>query len=91
MELDGVPLWRGDHVSVRQLAEDFARCHDLPRLTGPHVLVGSVRDGLGLLMRQQDGFAYADSVSEVLLGDGALPRRHRPCATCHDTAICQPT
>jgi hypothetical protein len=65
MELDRVPLWRGDHVSVRQLAEDFARYHDLPRLAGPDVLVGSVRDGLGLLMRQQDGFAYADSYDEA--------------------------
>ena len=25
LELDNVPLWRGDHVSVKQLAEDFAR------------------------------------------------------------------
>jgi hypothetical protein len=24
MELDRIPLWRGDHVSVRQLVEDFA-------------------------------------------------------------------
>jgi hypothetical protein len=25
MELDRIPLWRGDHVSVKQLAEDFGR------------------------------------------------------------------
>jgi serine/threonine protein kinase len=25
MELDRVPLWRGDHVTIRQLAEDFGR------------------------------------------------------------------
>ncbi len=25
MELDRVPLWRGNHVAVKQLAEDFAR------------------------------------------------------------------
>ena len=24
LELDRVPLWRGDHVKVQQLAEDFA-------------------------------------------------------------------
>ena len=35
MELDRVPLWRGDHVSVSQLAEDFARYLYLPRLKGP--------------------------------------------------------
>ena len=32
MELDRVPLWRGDHVTVRQLTEDFARYVYLPRL-----------------------------------------------------------
>jgi hypothetical protein len=25
MELDRVPLWRNNHVAVKQLAEDFAR------------------------------------------------------------------
>ena len=25
MELDRVPLWRGDHVSIKQIVEDFAR------------------------------------------------------------------
>ncbi len=65
MELDRVPLWRGDHVSVRQLADDFARYHYLPRLAGPDVLVEAVRDGLALLLWQQEGFAYADSFDEV--------------------------
>jgi len=65
MELDRVPLWRGDHVSVRQLVDDFARYHYLPRLAGPDVLVEAVRDGLGLLLWQQEGFAYADSYDEA--------------------------
>jgi hypothetical protein len=65
MELDRVPLWRGDHVSVRQLADDFARYHYLPRLAGPDVLVEAVRDGLSLLLWQQEGFAYADSYDEA--------------------------
>ena len=34
-----VPLWRGDHVAVKQLVEDFARYLYLPRLAGPEVLV----------------------------------------------------
>jgi hypothetical protein len=25
MELDKIPLWRGDHVGLKQLAEDFAQ------------------------------------------------------------------
>jgi predicted AAA+ superfamily ATPase len=64
MELDRVPLWRGDHVSISQLADDMARYVYLPRLADPDVLVESVRDGLGLLLWQQEGFAYADSYDE---------------------------
>src|SRR6266571_5376639 len=37
MELDRVPLWRGDHVSIKLLLEDFARYLYLPRLKGPEV------------------------------------------------------
>ena len=45
MELDRVPLWRGDHVSVSQLAEDFARYLYLPRLKGPEVLLRTIKGG----------------------------------------------
>jgi hypothetical protein len=39
MELDRVPLWRGQHVAIRQLIEDFAKYIYLPRLrTGKTVL-----------------------------------------------------
>ncbi len=62
--LDDVPLWRGDHVAVRQLVEDFARYLYLPRLAGPEVLVQAVRDGLALLTWQTDTFAYAESYDE---------------------------
>jgi predicted AAA+ superfamily ATPase len=60
MELDRVPLWRGDHVAVRQLVEDFARYLYLPRLAEPTVLVNAIRDGLALLTWQIDSFAFAD-------------------------------
>ncbi|GIV04239.1 MAG: hypothetical protein KatS3mg015_3069 [Fimbriimonadales bacterium] len=65
MELDRIPLWRGDHVEVRQLVEDFARYVYLPRLKEPAVLVRAARDGVGLLTWEQDGFAYADSYDEA--------------------------
>ena len=45
MELDQIPLWRGDHVAVKQLVEDFARYLYLPRLKDPSVLLGAIRDG----------------------------------------------
>jgi predicted AAA+ superfamily ATPase len=65
MELDRVPLWRGDHVAIKQLAEDFARYIYLPRLKESDVLLQAVRDGVGLLTWQQDSFACADSWDET--------------------------
>lgn len=60
MELDRIPLWRGDHVEVRQLLDDFARYSYLPRLKGPSVLLEAIRNGLALMTWEQDSFAYAD-------------------------------
>jgi len=65
MELDRVPLWRGDSVSIKQLAEDFARYLYLPRLTDPQVLSAAINDGLGLLLWNHEAFAYADSFDET--------------------------
>lgn len=65
MWLDKIPLWRGDHVPVRQLTEDFARYCYLPRLRDAGVLVDAVRGGLGLLTWEQDSFAWADSWDEA--------------------------
>lgn len=65
MELDRIPLWRGNHVSVRQLAENFARYLYLPRLQSPAVLTKAIQDGCGLLLWQADTFAYADSYDEA--------------------------
>ncbi len=64
MELDRIPLWRGDHVPVRQLLDDFARYTYLPRLKEPAVLLEAIRNGISLMMWQQDSFAYADSYDE---------------------------
>ena len=61
MELDRVPLWRGDDVEIRQLAEDFAQYLYLPRLTSPDVLVDAIADGVNLLTWQTDAFACAES------------------------------
>lgn len=63
--LDDVPLWRGDHVAVQQLVEDFARYLYLLRLAGPDVLVQAIRDGVALLTWQSDTFAYAESHDET--------------------------
>jgi hypothetical protein len=63
--MNKIPLWRGDHVSIKQLAEDFARYPYLPRWRDTDVLMGAVRDGLGLLLWHHESFAYADSFDEA--------------------------
>lgn len=63
--LDDVPLWRGEHVAVKQLVEDFACYLYLPRLAGPEVLVQAIRDGVAMLTWQSDTFAYAESHDEA--------------------------
>ena len=86
MWLDKIPLWRGDHVSVRQLVDDFARYIYLPRLKESEVLLAAIRSGVAQLTWEQDGFAYADSYDEgtgryrglqcgqqVALADAAAP------------------
>ncbi|MBI4527695.1 MAG: DUF499 domain-containing protein [Deltaproteobacteria bacterium] len=65
MELDRVPLWRGEYVAIKQLADDFPRYLYLPRLADSSVLLGAVRDGLGLLTWEKDSFAYADGYDEA--------------------------
>jgi hypothetical protein len=63
--LDEVPLWRGDHVAVKQLIDDFARYLYLPRVADPEVLVQAIRDGLALLTWRADTFGYAESYDEA--------------------------
>ncbi len=65
LELDRVPLWRGDRVSVKQLAEDIAKYLYLPRLKDENVLVDAIREGLSSLMWQSETFAYAESWDEA--------------------------
>ncbi len=63
--LDEVPLWRGDHVAVRELVEYFARYLYLPRVAGPEVLAQAIREGAALLTWGRDTFAYAESYDEA--------------------------
>ena len=64
MELDRVPLWRGDHVEVRQVIEDFARYLYLPRLKNSGVLLNAISDGVNLLTWSHDSYGFADSFDE---------------------------
>lgn len=61
LELDRVPLWRGDDVLVKQLVDDFATYLYLPRLRDTDVLVAAIRDGLPLITWTVETFGYAQS------------------------------
>lgn len=65
IEMDRVPLWRSEHVAIKQLVDDFGRYLYLPRLKDSSVLLGAIRDGFGLLTWEQDSFAYAESYDEA--------------------------
>ncbi len=60
-----MPLWRGDHVQVKQLVDDFARFLYLPRIAGPEVLTQAISVGVGLLTWRTDTFAYAETFDEA--------------------------
>jgi len=65
MDLDRVPLWRGDHVSIKQLWNDYSQYLYLPRLVNSEVLLDAVRSGVALLTWDPDSFAYASAFSEA--------------------------
>jgi hypothetical protein len=83
MCLDRVPLWRENHVSVRQLVEEFASYPYLPSLRDPEVLLESIRDGVALLSFEADGFAYADSFDQET-------GRYRGLRVCQQIALNDP-
>jgi predicted AAA+ superfamily ATPase len=64
LELDRIPLWRGDHVRLKQLVEDFFQYAYLPRLRDTQVLIDAARNGVNLLTWEQDSFAYAEAYDE---------------------------
>jgi Tfp pilus assembly protein PilP len=64
MELDKIPLWRGQHVAIKQLVEDFARYLYLPRLRNTGVLLEAMREGLRLLTWARGSFAFADAFDD---------------------------
>jgi hypothetical protein len=63
-ELDRVPLWRGDHVTLKQLREDVAKYLYLPRLRDEDVLAAAIHDGLSRLTWKAETFAYAEAWDE---------------------------
>lgn len=60
-KLNEVPLWRGNHVTIQELADFYARYLYLDRLKSPEVLLASIREGLANPAWEVTTFAYADS------------------------------
>jgi predicted AAA+ superfamily ATPase len=87
MEMDRVPLWRGNHVPIRQLVEDFARYLYLPRLQSSGVLLNAIRAGLALLTWEQDAFAYAESYDEAAARYRGLHFGMQLAITADDTGL----
>jgi hypothetical protein len=61
LEIDQVPLWRGSHVGVKQLVDEFAKYLYLPRVKNAQVILDAIQDGISCLTWRQDTFAYAGS------------------------------
>jgi len=59
-EMDRVPLWRGNHVSIKELADFFARYVYLPRLKNTDVLFEAIQKGVASEHWLQETFAYAE-------------------------------
>lgn len=79
-EIEQVPLWRGDHVSVSQLEDDFSRYLYLSRLLNVGILHAGIRDAVA---RVVDGLYYADRHDEDTgayegLRSGVLLEASRP-------------
>lgn len=66
LNLDKIPLWRGNHVAIRQLREDFAKYLYLPKLSSPDLLRQAIETGANLESWERDSFAYADSYDQEI-------------------------
>jgi len=65
LEINQIPLWRGNHVGVKQLVDDFAKYIYLPRVKNAQVILDAIQDGVARLTWKQDTFAYADSYDKA--------------------------
>ncbi len=63
-ELDRIPLWTSNHVSIKQLGEYMARYLYLPRLRDEQVLIAAIMEGVSNLVWGET-FAYAEGWDET--------------------------
>ncbi len=60
-EMDRIPLWRDSHVTIKELADYFARYVYLPRLKNSDVLLAAIGEGVQAMWWERETFAYAES------------------------------
>src|SRR5262249_39068958 len=56
LEIDQIPLWRANHVGVKQLVDDFAKYLYLPRIKNARVILDAIQDGISRMTWRQDTF-----------------------------------
>lgn len=59
-DIDSIPLWRGNHVTLKELADFFATYPYLKRFKTTDVLLKAIEEGLKANTWQTSTFAYAD-------------------------------
>jgi hypothetical protein len=87
MDLDRIPLWRGDHVGLKQLWSDYSQYLYLPRLRDSAVLLDAVRSGVSLLTWNPDSFAYASAFDEAAGRYGGLVAGQHAAAVLDATSV----
>jgi predicted AAA+ superfamily ATPase len=65
LEIDKIPLWRGNHVHIRQLWDDFTTYLYLPKFRDENILLSAIQDGVSLISWDSETFAYADGYDEA--------------------------
>ncbi len=86
-EIDQVPLWRGNHVGVKQLADDFAKYLYLPRVKNAQVILDAIQDGVSRLTWSQDTFAYADYYDVTADRYRSIEAGHRPTVQLNANSV----
>ncbi len=86
-EIDQVPLWRGNHVGVKQLVDDFANYLYLPRVKNPQVILDAIQDGVSRLAWSQDTFGYAGYYDATAVRYRGLEAGVRPTVALNANSV----
>src|SRR5258708_3652863 len=86
-EIGQVPLWRGNHVGVKQLVDDFAKYLYLPRVKNADGILDAIQDGVNRLTWSQDTFAYADFYDATTERYRGLEAGRRPTVQLNTSSV----